>query len=389
MALQFSQRIQSVQSPIIPIVGEWTRASPGTISLGQGVVAYGPPSEAIERIQYFADNADNHLYGPAQGIPELQLKIEQKLCVDNSIDCHQQGYKIVVTAGSNMAFLNAVLAITDPDDEIILLLPYYFNQEMAITLINCKVVTVPTDNLYQPDLPAIKRAISEKTRAIVTVSPNNPSGAVYSRESLLAINNLCLQHNIYHISDEAYEYFTYHGTQHYSPGAFDSAGQHTISLFSLSKAYGFASWRIGYIVIPEVLYPAILKIQDTNLICPPLISQYAAIGALQSGADYCRNKLLDISQCRTAVIDQLMGATDLFETVYTDGAFYFLLKINTEMNDVTLVKKLISDFKVAAIPGSAFGLSDSCYLRISYGKLTGASAETGIKRIINGLRTLC
>ena len=119
--MRISQRINSVQAPIIPIVGEWTRKTPGTISLGQGVVAYGPPSEAIERIQHFADNAENHLYGPAQGIPELLRKIEQKLYADNSIDCKRQGYKIIVTAGSNMAFLNAILAITDPGDEIILL----------------------------------------------------------------------------------------------------------------------------------------------------------------------------------------------------------------------------------------------------------------------------
>ena len=389
MAMRISQRMQSVQAPIIPIVGEWTRKTPGTISLGQGVVAYGPPPEAIERIQHFADNAVNHLYGPAQGIPELLCKIEQKLYADNSIDCKRQGYKIIVTAGSNMAFLNAILAITDPGDEIILLLPYYFNQEMAVTMIDCKAVTVPTDKHYQPDITAIRQAISGKTRAIVTVSPNNPSGAVYSQKSLQAINNLCLEHGIYHISDEAYEYFTYHGTQHYSPGAFAYAGEHTISLFSLSKAYGFASWRVGYMIIPEALYPAILKIQDTNLICPPLISQYAAMGALQSGADYCRNKLPDISKSRETVINQLMGVTDLLETVYTEGAFYFLLKINTDLNDVTLVKKLISDFKVAVIPGSAFGLTDSCYLRISYGKLTEKSAETGIKRLIKGLRALC
>ena len=182
-----------------------------------------------------------------------------------------------------MGFVNAVLAITDPGDEIILNTPYYFNHEMAITMADCKAVCVPTDENYQLRPEPIEKAITTRTRAVVTISPNNPSGAVYPEKTLRQVNDLCRRHGIYHISDEAYEYFIYDGARHFSPGSIAGSSQHTISLFSLSKAYGFASWRIGWMVIPERLFRPIRKIQDTILICPPVISQWAAVGAMRVG----------------------------------------------------------------------------------------------------------
>ena len=275
-----SLRMQSVQTPIIPVVGELIRANPGTISLGQGVAWYGPPPEAGEHIQRFFADPQNHKYKLVQGIPELLEAIERKLAAENGIRLGGD-QRIVVTAGANMGFVNAVLAITDPGDEVILNLPYYFNHEMAITMADCKTVCVPTDEDYQLQPALIERAITGRTRAVVTISPNNPTGAVYSEESLRQVNEICRKHGLYHISDEAYEYFTYDGARHFSPGAIEGSSQHTISLFSLSKAYGFASWRIGWMVIPERLFMPVRKIQDTVLICPPVISQWAAVGAMR------------------------------------------------------------------------------------------------------------
>jgi aspartate/methionine/tyrosine aminotransferase len=170
------RRMQSVQSPIIPVVGELIRSNPGTISLGQGVAYYGPPVEAFEYIQKFLADAENHKYRLVQGIPELLEAIEDKLERENGI-CIDEDSRIVVTAGGNMGFVNAVLAITDPGDEIILLLPYYFNHEMAVVIADCKAVCVPTDENYQLQPDLIRAAITDRTRAVVTISPNNPTGA--------------------------------------------------------------------------------------------------------------------------------------------------------------------------------------------------------------------
>ena len=280
-----SERMQAVQSPVIPIVGRLIRDHPGTISLGQGVVHYGPPRQAFESVAGFLENPRNK-YDAVDGTLELRRALEKKLRDENGIESGN-GTRIFVTAGANMGFMNAVYAVADPGDEIIILKPYYFNHEMAICMANAKPVAVETDANYQPDLDAIEKAMTPRTRAVVTISPNNPTGAVYDESILRTLNALCRDRGIYHIHDEAYEYFTYEGAEHFSPGSIEGSPEHTISLFSLSKAYGFASWRIGYMALPEQLFLPVQKVQDTILICPSLISQAAAAGALSAGCAYC------------------------------------------------------------------------------------------------------
>ena len=388
-----SVRMENVQSPIIPVVGELIRANPGTISLGQGVVSYPPPGEAAEYIQRFLADAENHKYHAVDGVSPLIEKIRQKIESENGIvarasDAETDGYRICVTAGANMAFTNAILAVCDPGDEVILLKPWYFNHEMAVRMANCLPVAVDTDADYLPVVKKIRQAISDKTRAVVTISPNNPTGVVYSEEILRQINRLCAESGIYHISDEAYEYFTYDDAEHFSPGRIPDADGHTISLFSLSKSYGFASWRIGYMVFPSPLTAAVKKIQDTILICPPVISQYAALGALQAGSDYCRTKLKEIHTARKIVRDQLAGIADICTISPARGAFYFLLKIATDSDDMALTRRLIAEHGVAVIPGRTFGLENGCYLRISYGPLKPKTAAEGIGRLVTGLKKI-
>src|SRR3989337_949126 len=228
-----SNRAGRVQMPIIPTVAGWIAGTSGTISLGQGVVHYGPPPPALRKITAFLENATHHKYVPDAGLPSLRKAFEEKLRAENGIDA-DFGRRIFVTAGANQGFVNALLCLCDPGDEVILLSPYYFNHEMAVRLAGCRVVCVPADRNYQPRLAAIEAAITARTRALVTVSPNNPAGVVYPRDTLLAINRLCADRGIYHVSDEAYEYFTYDGAEHCSPGSF--GGEHTISLFSMPKS---------------------------------------------------------------------------------------------------------------------------------------------------------
>lgn len=381
-----SRRLAAVQAPIIPVIAEMIRQTPGTISLGQGVVYYGPPESARAAARQFGGLVDQHKYGPVRGIPELLERIERKLADENGIDLY--GRQVVVTAGSNMGFLNALFAIADPGDEVILPLPYYFNQEMAIRMLNCVPVLVPTDDNFQLRLDALSAAITPRTRAIVTISPNNPSGAVYPEAVLREVNELCWSHGIYHISDEAYEYFTHGQARHFSPAEIVGAEAHTIALYSLSKAYGFASWRVGYMVIPEHLYDAVLKAQDTNLICAPLISQHAAVAALDTGAAYCRTHLYSIRRVRGLVLDELRAVEDFCRIPSAEGAFYILLKVETELDAMTLAERLIREHRVAAIPGDAFGLEDGCYLRIAYGALEPDTAAAGIGRLVTGLRRI-
>jgi aspartate/methionine/tyrosine aminotransferase len=379
-------RMQAVQTPVIPVVGDLVRSTPGAISLGQGVVHYGPPSAAIVAAQQFGADPHDHKYQSVAGIAELVELIADKLARENSADL--TGRSIVVTAGGNMAFFNALLAIVDSGDEIILPTPYYFNHEMAITMLGCRPVLVPTTEDYQLNVDALAAAVTPRTRAIVTVSPNNPSGAVYSRPALTAVNRLCHDRGIYHISDEAYEYFTFDGAEHFSPGSLPDSQEFTISLFSLSKAYGFASWRIGYAVIPEHLLVATKKEQDTILICPPVISQVAACAALRTGSPYCRERIAGFAQVRRTVRQELAAIESFCHVPATAGALYYLLKVDTKLDDMTIVTRLVKEFGVAVMPGSTFGIDTPCTLRLSFGGLDAESVAAGVSRLVRGLRAI-
>src|SRR3954452_19416099 len=319
--LKSTSRMDAVQAPIVPVIGDMIRQVPGTISLGQGVVHYGPPAAALDAAREALGNPETHEYQNGAGSDALIGAIEAKLRRDNSIDV-ARGSRLMVTAGGNMAFVHAILAITSPGDDVILPVPFYFNHEMAIQMAGCTPVRVPTDERYQLDLEAIAAAVTPRTRAIVTVSPNNPTGAVFPEAALRAVNRLCQERGLYHISDEVYEYFTYGATRHVSPGSFDGAQAHTISLFSLSKAYGFAGWRVGYMVYPSALGEAIAKVQDTVLVCATVIAQTAAAAAMEVGPAYCRRHLQPLAEIRNIVAAELQSLEPLCTVPPTDGAFY-------------------------------------------------------------------
>ena len=334
---------------------------------------------------------ENHKYqlGPGYPLSLLDDHCKRSSPRENGIRI-LDGRRLLVTAGANMGFLNAILAIADPGDEIILNLPYYFNHEMAIAIADCKAVCVPTDANYQLQ-PAVrsKRPSPSKTRAVVTISPNNPTGAVYPASRHCGqVNDLCHRRGIYHISDEAYEYFTYDGAEHFSPGSIEGSSSHTISLFSLSKSYGFASWRIGWMVIPTPLFEPVRKIQDTILICPPVVSQWAATGAMQAGRTYCQDKLKVTTEIRRLVLERLREIDDLVTVPQANGAFYVLLRVHTGMDPMDLARRLIEEHKVAVIPGTTFGVKDPCLLRVAYGALEKDTAAEGIDRLVHGLRKL-
>jgi aspartate/methionine/tyrosine aminotransferase len=386
LSLGQSRRLAAVQAPVIPIVGRWIAETPGTISLGQGVVSYQPPAEALEAARAFGGTLTDHRYGPVEGLAPLVSAIEAKLAAENGIAVRPRS-RVLVTAGGNQAFMNAVLAVADPDDEVILPTPYYFNHEMAVVIAGCRAVGVATRDDYQLDLARIEAAIGPRTRAVVTVSPNNPTGAIYPESDLRAVNELCRRRGLFHIHDEAYEYFTY-GAPTFSPGSIDGAADHTISLYSLSKAYGMASWRIGYMVVPQALNDAVHKIQDTILICPPAVSQHAAIAALKVGREYTRPHVAQLEATRATIHRELTRPDLPCDVPQPGGAFYYLVRVHARLDSMTASERLIKEHRVATIPGSAFADSSPCSVRISYGALDADSVIEGLARLVRGLQAL-
>ena len=372
--------------PIIPWVGDLIRRTPGTISLGQGVVDYAPPAAAHEALIRFCAEPARHKYQHELGIPELRERIATRLAAENGIDADR--FSLMVTAGGNMAFFTALLAICDQGDEVVLVKPYFFNHEMAVRIIGCRPVVVAADERYQLDLASIEAAVGPRTRVVVTVSPNNPSGAVYSESDLRAVNALCTDRGLYHISDEVYEYFLFDGARHFSPGAIAGAETHTVCIYSLSKSYGFASWRVGYMLFPSSLLEAVKKIQDTNVICAPVVSQFAAVAVLEAGRQWVEERIESIAAVRRIALDALSSLGERVTVPRADGAFYFLVRVHRGEDSVELVERLIRKHRIAVIPGTAFGMDDRCYLRIGYGAVNAAAMEEGMERLVAGISAL-
>ncbi|WP_411871888.1 aminotransferase class I/II-fold pyridoxal phosphate-dependent enzyme [Vulcanococcus limneticus] len=390
-----AQHLASVQTPVIPVMGALIRDSPGTLSLGQGMVNWGPPPavQIALREALLVDTpgnapAGNHpdlnAYGPVEGEPELRAAIARHLRQEHNLDL--SGSALLVTAGSNMAFNAVVQVLCDPGDELILPVPYYFNHAMAIQLAGGVPLAVEAGVV--PDPERLATAITPRTRAIVTVSPNNPSGAVLPRTVLEAINRLCAERGLLHLHDEAYALFGYGGAQPWSPASQPGSGAHTVSFGSLSKSHGMAGWRLGWAVVPEALMPALAKVQDTVLICAPRLVQHAAVAALEAGGDWCRDRIATLADRRQQVLEALaIPGAPWRLMVQPEGAFYALLELDSPLPADTAMERLIREHGVALVSGSSFGLTGCC-LRLSYGMLGEADLAKALTRLTRGLEQL-
>jgi len=391
-----AQRLGAVLAPVIPRLGDLMRRRPDALSLAQGMVGWAPPPGVLDAVRQALEQPgfSLHRYGSTWGEPALLEQVARKLSTGNGLDL--EGAALVVTSGSNMAFAALAQVICDPGSEVILPLPYYFNHAMAVQLAGGVVVAV--DGGPIPDPALLAAAITPRTRAIVTISPSNPSGVVLPRVVLTAINQLCASHGLLHISDEAYELFVHGSEPHFSPGSLAGAGSHTVSLYSLSKAYGLAGWRMGYAAFPLSLQPALAKVIDTFEICPASLSQRAAAAALATDPAWAMARVAGLAPRRA----QLLEAVRQWQVrgwpvrlwAEPDGAFYGLLVVDglkdgggQPLNSDGLMERLVLENGVATVSGSAFGLElpGACVVRLSYGMLGHADLAEALQRLGRGL----
>jgi len=390
-----ASRLATVLTPVIPRVGELMRRRADCLSLAQGMVSWGPPEAVREalRAALIAESTPASLdrYGPMEGDPELLAAVRQELAGRQHLDL--DGAALLVTAGSNMAFNAIAQVILDPGDEVILPMPWYFNHFMAIQL--AAGVPVGVTAGLMPDPQRLAAAITPRTRAIVTVSPANPSGVVIPGHVLAAINRLCAERGLFHISDEAYAAFVHGSVPHEPPGRIRGSGRHTITLHSFSKAYGMAGWRLGYAAVPRQLLASLAQVQDTVMICPPRITQRAALAALAAGPDWIATRVASLKERRRLVLEAVASARSqglpITLPVVPDGAFYALLSCDTPLAGEALVERLVLDHGVAALPGEAFGIGGGegpSLLRLSYGMLEPPLLAEALDRLLIGLRQL-
>jgi aspartate aminotransferase len=296
---------------------------------------------------------DNTTYTPANGIPELRQAISAKLLKSNHINVPSSDVTIV--PGLTTGLLLVYMAILDPGDEIIVLDPCYPPYSHLARAIGAEVMSVLTLPTFQPDIDTIKASITNRTKAIVLNSPNNPTGAVYSKLDLLRIAEIAEQNDLIIISDEIYEHFVYEG-EHFSIG---SVYPNTITMNGFSKEYAMTGWRIGYIAGPSDIIAAINELQQYIVFSSSSIAQHAALAALKD-LPIIRDKYL---KKRNIVANSLkeMG----YQIHGLQGSFYAFVQAPHGMTDIEFVSRA-AEQNVILVPGRAFS-SRHGFFRISYG----------------------
>jgi aminotransferase len=338
---------------------------PDVISLGLGDPDFATPAHIIAAAkEAMADGRCDHYTHPA-GLIELRRAIAAKLARDNDIVADPQT-EITVTTGGQEGLYAIVQALLNPSDEILVPDPRYSSYDAAIGRAGGVIVPVPTRQEDDFDLrpEEVARRITPRTKAILLVTPSNPTAAVISPAHLRAIADLAIAHDLVVISDEIYEKFVFDGAEHFSIGSLPAMRERTITLSGFSKTYAMTGWRLGYVVAPPALTRAIRALKESISIAAPAISQWAGVAAL-NGPQECVDQFRATYDARRRV---LMPALDALGFTYGHpyGTFYIFANIAaTGMPAFTLARKLLEEAHVLIFPGTGFGAAWGDYLRFS------------------------
>ena len=307
-------------------------------------------------------------YSENAGLVSLRKAIVEKLKRDNDIEADIS--QILVTVGAIEGLSAAVMAIIDPGDEVLLFTPTYSTHIRQVVIASGKPVLVPTieEEGFALDFDAIKKAITPKTKAIICCSPNNPTGTVFSEKELREMASLALQHNLMIITDEAYEYFVFDGHQHFSIASIPEMKGHVISCYTFTKTYAMTGWRIGYLHADESLIPQITKAHIPFAICAPVVSQYAALAALEGPQDCISEFRAHYLAARNLMCERLDDLDSVFAYYRPDGSYLMFPKILLEegKDSMAFCKNLLKNGKVSTTPGIAFGPTGESHLRLSF-----------------------
>ncbi|OYT29457.1 aminotransferase [Thermoplasmatales archaeon ex4572_165] len=307
-------------------------------------------------------------YSENAGLLNLRKEIVKKLKKDNNIDAEVS--QLLVTIGAIEGLSSAIMTLVNPGDEVILPSPTYSTHIQQVILASGKPILVPTieEQGFSLDIEGIRNAVTSKTKAIIYCSPSNPAGAVFSEKQLRQLADIALEHNLMVITDEAYEYFTYDDHKHFSIASIPEMKKNVVSCFTFTKSYAMTGWRIGYLHADETLIPQITKAHIPFAICATVVSQYAALAALQ-GSQECivkfREKYLSARDLMCKRLDDL---SSVFEYKKPRGSYLMFPKILLkEGKDSTMFcKKLLREAKVSTTPGIAFGPTGESHLRLSF-----------------------
>ena len=359
-----SKHVQSIPSSGIRRFFDLLASMEGVISLGVGQPDFVTPNHIRQAAIRSIEDGETY-YTSNYGLVELRHAISRHLERLYGVR-YDAGTEIIVTAGVSEALNIALEAILDPGDEVLSPDPGYVAYLPCVVIAGGTYVQVPTraEDGFALRPEELERRITPRSKAILFGYPANPTGAVMSRETMLAVADIAKRHNLFVISDEIYDRLVY-GVEHVCVASLPEMKERTILLGGFSKAYAMTGWRLAYTCARNELTEAMMKVHQYVQMSAPTPAQFAALEAIVHGEEDVRGMVAEYDRRRTLVVDALnaMG----LRCAEPKGAFYAFPQIGSAgMNDETFAERLLMEERVAVIPGSAFGEAGAGHVRICY-----------------------
>jgi len=359
-----AERVASLKPSGIRKFFEIASTMKEVISLGIGEPDFdSPPAIVNAGIKSMREHKTH--YTSNRGIMQLREALSQH--IENLYKVsYSPKDEIVITVGGSEALVVACNAILNPGDEVILPTPCFVSYQGVITLAGGVSVEVPCrmENNFMPDPEELEKAVTNKTKAILINFPNNPTGAVADKETLIAIGKIAEKHDLIVISDEIYDRLVY-GVEHVCFSALPGMRERTILVSGFSKNYAMTGWRIGFVCAPTGLTQGIARIHQYIIMTAPTMAQYGALEGLLSCEDDVQKMIVEYDRRRKLIVEGLNYIG--LPTFEPRGAFYAFPKVSvTGLDDEEFSNRLLQEKHVAAVPGSAFGLAGKGFVRCSY-----------------------
>jgi aspartate/methionine/tyrosine aminotransferase len=378
---RLAKTVASTPHSGIRVMAELARAVPDVLNLGVGDPNFVTPPHIIEAAAQGARDGFTK-YTPSDGFATLRELIAEKVRARNSVDVSAS--QVVVTTGGCGGLFTSLLVLLDPGDELLLPDPGWANYPPMAHVLNAVPVFYPLDpgRDWAPDLEALEARVSPRSKAIVVNSPGNPTGAVYDREVLAAVLEVARRHDLWVVSDECYDEIVFEGDQ-VSTAAVGEADR-VLTVFSFSKSYAMTGWRIGYVVAPPGVAPALGKAQEPVVANASSLSQKGAEAAL-AGPQNCVRQMRDAYRERRDAAIALLDEAGV-GYVRPRGAFYLMVDVSPAGESLAFAKRLLEEDHVSIVPGSAFGPGGEGWVRVSL-CVDPAELEEGIKRLCAAVRS--
>lgn len=322
--------------------------------------------EYIKKAAFEALTAGKVHYTSNFGTMELRQAIADKLNRDNNVP--YKANEILVTVGLSEAVFAVLATILNEGDEILVPDPVWLNYINVPNLLGAKAVTygLKEETGFQMDLDEIRAKITDKTRAVVIITPNNPTGGVLAEDVLNELAQIAVENDLMVISDEIYERLVYDGAKHVSIASLPGMKERTFTMNGMSKAYAMDGWRLGYVAAPEEYIMAMNKFHQHNTTCAPAFVQAAAMAALTQEGDEVNDMVKEYQRRRDYAV-KAINEIEGISCKCPKGAFYIFINCKSlGMKSADLSAYLLENAKIALVPGDVFGPGGEGYLRMSF-----------------------